>query len=178
MKNLEAKKKLVDKLSDDLKSSADKSKPSALVFDYSRITVNELSDLRKQLKETGSSLVIVKNTLIKRVLQKFNIHTEDEIKGQHALMIPGGNDLISPINILYKFIKKSEKGAIDIGILNGDVISSLRVEQLSKLPTKEQLIAQVLAGFSSPARGLAMVLSGVQSKFVRALSKIRDQKSQ
>lgn len=166
-KNLENKKQLVEDISSQIVNG------TTVVFNYSQIGVNQINDLRGKLTEVGASMKVVKNTLISRVLEKIGAGQAD-LQGQNAIVIPTGEDVIAPIKVLFDFIKENEKGAVIMGVLDGEALEGDKVEALSKLPSKEVLIAQVLGGLTSPIRGFMYASSGVQGNFVRALNAIRE----
>jgi len=177
-KNLEVKKQVVTDLSAELKGTgADGVSPSTAVFNYSELTANDVNSLRTILIGINSNLKVVKNTLIKRTLKDLGVKEDIELEGQNAVLIPNKNDFVSPLKALFKFIKDNEKGAVSVGILNGSLISQDQVEALSKLPSREELLGQVVSGLASPIRGFMYVANGVQGKFVRTLAAIRDQQS-
>lgn len=173
-KNLEVKKQLVEDIAKDLK--ADKESVSTVVFEYTGIGVNEINELRAKLAEHGAKLTVVKNTLIKRILEKTGVEIEEDLQGQSALLIPSTEDIVTPIKEIFEYIKASEKGQVKLGVLEGALISQSQVEALAKLPSREVLIGQVVGGFVSPIRGFVYTLNGVQGNLVRVLSAIKDQK--
>lgn len=174
--NLQAKKQIVESLAGELTSDSDK--VSTVVFDYTGVQVNEINDLREKLAEHGAKLKVVKNTLIKRILEKTGVTIENDLDGQSAILIPSQADIISPLKELFKFIKEFEKGSVKLGVLDGSVIPSEKVESLSKLPSREELLGQVVGGFVSPIRGFMYTLTGVQGNLVRVLSEIQKTKSE
>ena len=82
------------------------------------------------------------------------------------------NDPVEPIKELYNFKKENESIYIKFGILEGKLLAQNDVDVLATLPSKQELLGQVVEGFSSPIRGLVTVLSGVQRSFVYVLSQI------
>lgn len=171
--NLEIKKEVVDTLSQEIESKGD---VNAFVVNYASLTSEDMNALKAEMYKSQSKITVVKNTLIKRILVKLGVKFETELEGQNALLIPG-EDTIAPLKDLFGFIKKNDKGAVVLGVLNKNVIDSAQVEALSKLPTKVVLIAQVLGGFTSPIRGFVYTLNGVQGNFVRTLNAIKEKKS-
>ncbi len=174
-KNKEIKKEVIENVSKSI--TRPNGKASTVVFDYSGITVNEFNDLRNKLIETDSELQVVKNTLIKLALIKSGVDMKDSVEGQNSVLLSNNEDLISPIKKIFEFIKAKEKGVIRFGVLDNTVLTAEKVEALSKLPSREVLIAQVLGLFNSPIRGFAYTLNGVQSKFVYVLEAIKKQKA-
>lgn len=171
-KNLEIKKQLVEDISSEIKDG------TTVVFNYSKIGVNEINALRGELAKTSTKLTVVKNTLISRIIEKIGGTPDKEaLQGQNAIVIPTGNDIVAPIKILFDFIKKNEKGAVVLGILNGQALSGDKVEAFAKLPSRDVLLAQVLGGLNSPIRGFMYASKGVQGNFVRALNAIKEKKA-
>ena len=172
-KNLEIKKDLVASVVDQIKES--NSEKAAYVFEYSQISATEMNNLRRGLEEKGAKAQVVKNTLVQRIFEQSGVQM-DRLQGQNVVIVPG-KDFISPLKDLFKYIKDNSKGSFKIGMLSGKTISSKEIEALSKLPSKEVLIGQLVGVMQAPSRNFAVVLNGVQSNFVRALSAIKDKKS-
>jgi large subunit ribosomal protein L10 len=85
---------------------------------------------------------------------------------------------VAPIKALFDFAKNNEeKPEIHLGLVDGQVTNQKQLEVISKLPSKDQLIAQVVGGLKSPLNGIAGVLNGVQRNFVYALAEIAKQKA-
>ena len=176
-KTLEKKKQVVGDVVEKLKNTGDKPETtSAIIFNYSKIEANEINDLRTKLEQKGASIKIVKNTLIKRVLDTLGSKMEKKLKGQNAILIPSNTDLISPLKELYKFINEKKKGNVVFGILNNDLIPVSKIEQLSNLPSRKELLGQFVGALSSPIRNFAYTLNDTQTKFVKTLQAIKDSK--
>ena len=170
-KNLEIKKQIVEDVVGEMGEST-------VIFNYSSISASEMDELRAKLSETETKLKVVKNTLIKRVLEKAGIKLDQDLEGQNAILISKSPDFITTIKSLFGFMKKNDKGQVTIGVLDGVLISKDQVESLSKLPSRQELIAQVVSGFISPIRSFIYTLNGVSGNFVRVLSAIKDKKSE
>lgn len=173
-KNLNIKKDLVDSVVKQIQGA--NSEKAAYVLEYSQMSATEINNVRRGLEEKGAKAQVVKNTLISRVFDGLGIKVEEKLQGQNLVIIPG-NDFISPLKDIFKFIKDTSKGSFKIGVLSGKVISDKEIESLSKLPSKEVLLGQLVGVMQAPSRNFAVVLNGVQSKFVRALDAIKDKKS-
>ena len=169
-KNLDIKKKLVNSVSSEL---SEKGEINAFVVNYASLSSVDMNNLKAEMYKSGSSLKVIKNTLIRKILEKAGVGIESQIEGQNALLIPGA-DTVSPLKDLFAVIKKLERGSVVFGVLNGRLIDSKQVEDLSNLPSREVLIARMLGGFTSPIRGFAVTLNGVQGNFVRVLNAIKE----
>jgi large subunit ribosomal protein L10 len=160
--------KLVEELQEKL------SKAKSVVFaEYTGLSANKLNSLRKELRETGSEVSIAKNTLIKRVLGKKDL--ADKLSGQICTIF-SYEDAVSPLKKLVEFVKTNELPIVKMGIFDGILTSANQIVELSKLPSRGELIAQIIGSFKSPLTGVVNVLSGPQRKLVYALSAIAEKK--
>lgn len=173
----EDKKQIVAEITEGIKATGEKADTaSTVVFNYSGATVNELNALKAKLYENKANLKIAKNTLISRALSNYKVSLSEPLQGQNAVLFNDSADIVEPLKTLFEFIKESQKGTITLGVLNNKVLNPDQVEELSKLPSQQELIAKVVGGFASPIRGFAYTLNGVQSKFVYVLNAIKDSK--
>ena len=171
-KILEKKKAEVAVLSDALKSA----KVGVLV-DYKGITVEEDTKLRKELREAGNTYKVVKNTLLGRAFESAGISgLEGCLEGTTAIAY-AEEDYVSAAKILSKFEKDVESFSVKGGFIDGSAVDKTQISALSKLPSKEALVAQVVYGFNSPIQGLANVASGTLRSLVLALNAIAEKQS-
>ena len=170
---LKKKEAVVDSIKAKLEASQ-----SVVLIDYRGLTVAEVTELRNQMREAGVEYQVLKNTMIKRAAEKAGIEGLDPILEGPTAVAFGINDPVAPAKILTKFAKDTKKITIKGGVLAGNAIDVAAVENLAKLPSKEELIAKMLGSLNAPITGLVMVLSGVTSKFVRTLEAIRVQKEE
>lgn len=170
---LKKKEAVVDSIKEKLEASQ-----SVVLIDYRGLTVAEVTELRNQMREAGVEYQVLKNTMIKRAAEKAGIEGLDPILEGPTAVAFGINDPVAPAKILTKFAKDTKKITIKGGVLAGNAIDVAAVENLAKLPSKEELIAKMLGSLNAPITGLVMVLSGVTSKFVRTLESIRVQKEE
>ena len=170
---LKKKEAVVDSIKEKLEASQ-----SVVLIDYRGLTVAEVTELRNQMREAGVEYQALKNTMIKRAAEKAGIEGLDPILEGPTAVAFGINDPVAPAKILTKFAKDTKKITIKGGVLAGNAIDVAAVENLAKLPSKEELIAKMLGSLNAPITGLVMVLSGVTSKFVRTLEAIRVQKEE
>lgn len=168
---LAKKTKVVEGLTEKISSAS-----VLLLTDYRGFSVKDLTDLRKKLRPTDSELKIVKNTLLKRALAAAGFAgLDDHLAGSTALLL-GYKDPIGPLKALVSHIKEIEKGTVKAGLMEKVLIDGKGVIEISKLPSKEVLIAKVVGGFKAPLFGLANVLQGPMRKLVYVLSAIQDKK--
>jgi large subunit ribosomal protein L10 len=169
-----------DKNKELLKSLREKvAKAKAITFaDYAGLKAADLTALRSKMREMGAEVSVAKNTLVKLALKEENVQVkeaEKDLEGPTAIIF-AYNDAVAPIKALFDFIKKVELPKIRSAIFDGKYATAAQVETISKLPSREQLIAQVVGGFKSPLNGIVGALNGVQRKFVYSLAAIAEKK--
>ncbi|MFA6988689.1 MAG: 50S ribosomal protein L10 [Candidatus Gastranaerophilaceae bacterium] len=148
----------------------------AVVADYRGLTVAQITDLRRKLQEEKGNLTVVKNTLAKKALEGTNFESLSEfLQGPTAIAF-GYGDEVSPARILSKFAKTNDKVKLRGGSLDGKPLDAKQVDELAKLPSKEELIAKMLGSINSPATGLVGCVQGVMRGLVIAMDGVRKQK--
>ena len=143
----------------ELTAKLEKSVAGVLV-DYKGISVEADTKLRRSLREAGVEYAVVKNSLLRRSSEQANLAALGEgLAGSTALAI-SENDPVAAAKILSQYAADS-KGAFTIksGFVEGGVLDASGVDALAKLPSREELLAQVLRGMSSPLSGMATVLN-------------------
>jgi large subunit ribosomal protein L10 len=150
----------------------------ALVTDYRGLTVKEITDLRRRLQKVGAAFTVAKNTLIK-LATKDNADwsaIESLLAGPTALAI-GYDDAVAPAKVLRDFAKEKRKVTIQVrgGVLQGKALDEKGVKALADLPSREQLLAQLMGSMNAPATNLVSVTAGVARKLVYVLEARRKQ---
>lgn len=149
-----------------------------VVVTYQGLTVEESTALRDKIRSVGGRFRVVKNTMLRRAVTGTDIESLQEYCfGSTAVMIAGAADPITPVKELVKFAKDHEVVTVKGGALDGKVMSEAQVLALSKLPSKEELLAKMLGSINAPASNLARALSGVARNLVYAIKAIHDQKA-
>ncbi|HIT62087.1 MAG TPA: 50S ribosomal protein L10 [Candidatus Caccovivens faecavium] len=165
--NFEAKKQLVE----EIKEKFSKAKTLAFV-DYRGLNVEEDTAMRKAFRENGCEYKVYKNRLMLKALSDLGIEcSANYFEGTTAVAI-GYADEVAPAKILCDTIGKTKKMAIKFGILNGVSVSASDIEALSKLPSKEELIAKLLGTLNNPITGLCRVLQAPTRGLAVALNAI------
>lgn len=148
---------------------------SVVFVAYDKLTVDDAEELRDQLFAQGSRMRVLPKRLLKRVMQGANIDFDPTTQpGQLAVVV--GADAVAPAKTVHQFAKTHSSVKIVAGILSREVLSLPRVIALAELPSREQLVGQLLSVLVGPTRGLVTVLSGAQRGLVTALKAIADAK--
>ena len=169
--NREEKARVIESLVEKLRGS------SAVLVDYQGMDVARSTDLRRRSREVGVEFIVAKNTLTKRAADEAGLEDLSEyLVGPTALAF--SDDPVASAKLMAEFADQVESFALKGGLLEGGrVLNEADVVALSKLPGREQLLAQVVGGISSPLTGLVTVLNNTIQGLVVALGQIAEQKS-
>lgn len=148
-----------------------------LLADYQGLKVSELTQLRQELRKTAAELKVLKNTLANLALKDTEMAPlAQHFVGTNAVILATG-DPVTPAKILVKFAKDFEKAKVKAGFLSGKLMSPLEVEALSRLPSREEMLAKILGSMLAPAQNWVNVLSAMPRRLVTVLAAIRDKKT-
>ena len=150
----------------------------AVLTNYRGLTVAQDTQLRRNLREAGVEYRVVKNTMTRIAAKEAGIEGLDVyLEGPTALAM-SETDPVAPARVISDFVKEHKLKVMEVkaGLLDGKVIDAQGVKALAELPSRDVLIAQVLAGMQTPIVGIVNVLQGSIRKFVYALEAVRKQK--
>ena len=158
-KVLEAKKGLVE----EIKAKLDGAQAGVLV-DYRGITVEEDTALRKAMREAGVDYSVVKNTLLNFAIKGTDIESISAyLEGPSAIAI-SKTDPVAPAKIIGQFIDKHEKLTIKTGFMDGKVVDVAEIVKISKLPSREEMLAKAFGSMKAPISNLARVINQIKEK--------------
>ena len=135
-----------------------------LLVNYSGLTVAQDTQLRKELREAGVHYKVYKNTMMKRAFAgtAFESLTKD-LDGTNAIAI-SKDDATAPARILCKFAKDAKALELKAGVVEGEVYDVNGLTELSKIPSRDELISKLLGSLQSPVTNLARVLNQIAEK--------------
>lgn len=161
-------------------------KASLILFaEYKGMKVSTITQFRNKLYENygeRASFTVTKNTLVRLALE--NAQYEETEWGQAvsdttAVLAVQDNDPVAALKITVDFNKNNKTlPIIKGGYLEGRYFPGERAIELSKLPSRDQLIAMVVGGFAAPITGFVYTLNGVLTKFLYALNAIREKRAE
>lgn len=159
MGQLEEKKQIVADLTEKFKNAQ-----SVVVVDYTGVNAKQTTNLRKSLRENGVDYIVAKNTLLKIAANEAGYsELNDTFTGVTAIAFCD-NDVVTPANIICKFIKDEKVMTIKGGIAEGVVIDTAKVEVLGSLPSKEVLLSKVASCFKAPLQNVCLALEAIRKK--------------
>ncbi len=150
-KILEKKQQIVNEILENIKKSQ-----TIVFFEYRGLSVVELTELRKKLRETDSEFKVYKNTLTKRALETMGIDLNEALTGPKAMAF--GSDAVAPIKVLSDFANKHKSLEMKIGIVEGKITTLEILKELSKIPSREGLLTQLAGGLIGVVRDLSICL--------------------
>jgi large subunit ribosomal protein L10 len=162
-----------------LKEKVAKAKSITFV-DYLGLNVNDINEFRQQMTDQEAEPVIAKNTLMRLALKEEGFESaaiDEQLKGPTAAIF-SYKDPVAYLKPLYEFAKKMELPKIKFALIEGAYTDADKVETIGQLPTREQLLTQIVVGLNAPLSGFVNVIGGSQRKFVTVLSKIAEDKKE
>ncbi len=168
----EDKKTVVEELSKAFSTST-----LVLLTDYRGLSVSEMQDVRKKLRDVNARFKVAKNTLLRLALKKAEI--DKAIPESIALPTAAAYTSDDPIRVMKVIVdleKRMEKPKVKFGILEGEFIDADKVKEYAKLPPKEVILAQLVGSVSAPLYGLIQVLAGILRKPIYVLNAIKENK--
>lgn len=159
-KILEGKKAKVEAVSEIIKNSV-----AGVIVDYKGITVEEDTRLRKELREAGVHYFVEKNSVLRFAVKNAGLDgLTDVLAGTTAIAVSNA-DQTAPARILGKFAEASEnKFNLKAGYIEGEIYDEKGVIALSKIPSKDVLLSQLVGSLQGPMQGLAAILKAVADK--------------
>lgn len=140
------------------------------------VTVGDMNELRKSVRETGSEIKVVKNTLVCRALDNLDMgDLNKHLTGSVAVTF-GYDDPVSPVKALIDFAGKCKKFQFKAGMLGGSLVNTNQLIALSKLPGRQELLSMLASVMQAPIRKVVNVLQAPIRKFVSTLDAVREKK--
>lgn len=139
----------------------------AVTTSYTNISVNEMTELRRRVRAAGLEFLVVKNTLMSRAADAAQIPQIKEVMQGPTAVAFGFDEPVDVARILQDYIRTTRSALTIQGAVmgRGQVLNTREVERLSTLPTRPQLIAQLLGQMQAPIYGLLRVLNGPLTNF-------------
>lgn len=129
---------------------------SVVMFDYRGLSVAEVTELRRKLRENGADYKVYKNTLTKRALDELNINMDEYLAGPSAITF--GTDELSIVKILDDFAKDHNVLELKAGIVEGKVAGLEDLKRYAAIPSRDVLLTMLAAGLMGTVRDLSICL--------------------
>lgn len=169
----ETKVKAIGELKDSLSVAQD-----FIFTDYRGLTVEQITNLRKQLRSKDVEYTVVKNNFAKIAFEQLGTpDVSGYLVGPTAVAITP-KDTNEVAKIFYDFLKEVPALKVKGALVSGSVYDAVQTEAFSKLPGKLELISMLMSVMNAPARNLAAALNDIPSRLVRTVKAIADKKAE
>lgn len=147
-----------------------------IFFDYRGATVAQLTDLRRELVKTSSSMKICKNSLVDIALRDLGREVKDEMFINPTAVVFAKEDVPSAAKVISDASKKSDKIKIKGGYMGEDLLEPSQVQVVANIPPKEILLSHLVTALESPISSLANSLHSVISELAYVLDSVEEEK--
>lgn len=159
MAKVELKKPIVEEISASIKDAQ-----SVVLVDYRGLTVEQDTNLRKQLREAGVTYKVYKNTMMNFAFKGTDFESlASYLEGPSAIAI-STTDATAPARVLCKFAKEASKLEIKGGVVEGTVYDAAGIAEIAKVPSREELLSRLLGSMQSPVANFARVMNQLAEK--------------
>ena len=149
---------------------------SVVLADYHGVEANDLTDLRRQARDGGVYLRVVRNTLAKRAVEGTEFECVGEVLTGPTILAFSLEDPGAAARLLKDFAKEQQEFEIKALAVGGELLGADQIDRLAKLPTRDQALAMLAGVIQAPITKLVRTFNEVPSKITRAVAAVRDQK--
>ena len=161
-----ASEKILNQKKEEVSALAAKMKEAKLVLltDYRGINVEDVTNLRTELRNAKAEYKVIKNNITRRALAECGIEgLEEQLTGPTAVIM-SNEDYLEPAKAIYKFSKDNDFYKIKGGVIEGKVMTAEEIITLAKLPSKETLLSMLAGALLGNISKLAVALGEVQKQ--------------
>jgi len=166
------KKSMIEEL-----ATVAKTAQSLVVVDYSGLTAEEVTLLRKQARAADVYLKVMKNTLVKRALQESAFNCAVPAMAGPALLAFSMRETGKAAKLIDNFIRVANKLEVKTIVVGGELLNAKSLQKVAALPTYQEAIAELLGVLQAPLGNFARVLAEPQVKIARILDAVSKQQS-
>ena len=164
-KAIDIKQGVVSEIADKMKRSQ-----SVVVVDYKGVTVEQATALRNKFREAGIDYKVYKNTLVRRAaaeIGQFEKFDDENLVGTNAIAF-SYDDAVAPAKIIADFAKTAPKVEFKMGYVEGEYYDAAGLDALSKIPSREELIAKLLGSLKAPVSNFVYLVDALAKKDAEA----------
>jgi large subunit ribosomal protein L10 len=149
---------------------------SVVLADYHGVDANDMNGLRKDAREGGVYLRVVRNTLAKRAVEGTEFECVQTVLTGPTILAFSLEDPGAAARLLKDFAKEKQAFEIKALAVGGELLGADQIDRLAKLPTRDQALAMLAGVIQAPITKLVRTFNEVPSKITRAVAAVRDQK--
>lgn len=159
MAKVELKQPVVEEISASIKDAQ-----SVVLVDYRGLTVEQDTNLRKQLREAGITYKVYKNTMMNFAFKGTDCESlAPYLEGPSAMAV-STTDATAPARVLCKFAKDAPKLEVKGGVVEGIAYDAAGIENIAKIPSREELLSRLLGSMQSPVANFARIINQIAEK--------------
>lgn len=151
---------------------------SAVLADYRGVTATDMTILRKQARENGVYLRVVRNTLTKLAVGGTDFECIKEALVGPTILAFSMEDPGAAARLLKDFAKENKEFEIKALAVGGELLGAEQIDRLAKLPTRDQALGMLASVIQAPITKLVRTFNEVPSKVTRVVAAVRDQKKE
>lgn len=159
MAKIEIKQPIVEEISAGIKDAQ-----SVVLVDYRGLTVEEDTELRKQLREAGVTYKVYKNTMMNFAFKGTDFEGLAPYLNGPSAMAYSTSDATAPARVIAEFAKKAKALEIKAGVVEGNVYDAKGMEAIANIPSRDVLISRLLGSMQSPMANFARVINQIAEK--------------
>ena len=153
VKAIERKKLEVEALVERMKEAN-----SFVIVDYSGLTVEQVTSLRRELRANGCDMAVIKNNITRRAAHELGFTELDEaLVGPNAVAFSHA-DSVSAAKVVYDFAQSNKALELKVGVVDGEYMNSDNIKVIATIPTRETLLTMIAAGILQPIKEVAIAL--------------------
>ena len=150
--------------------------PHVFLVDYKGVTVTQVSELRQKIREVGGQYEVVKNRLVLRAIEGEALaELKERFEGPIAVAF-GGDDAVGLAKAVTEFAKDVPAIEVKGGLLEGQPIAAEEVQEIARMPSREELLTKLVFLLQSPISSFVKTLAAIPRDFVLVLEQVRQQK--
>jgi len=151
--------------------------PVLYLTDFSGLDVKSMTLLRRRLRDSGAEYLVVKNRLVKLAVSDLDMPDISEALLGPTGVVLGYEGVVEPAKVVSDFAKEhDDKPVFKLGILDKKIVSAVEIQRLAKLPSREQLLAELAGALEAPMAALVGALEGKVQEMAGLLDALREQK--
>ena len=159
MAKIEIKQPIVEEISAGIKDAQ-----SVVLVDYRGLTVEQDTELRKQLREAGVVYKVYKNTMMNFAFKGTDFEGLAPYLNGPSAMAYSTEDATAPARVIAEFAKKAKALEIKAGVVEGNVYDAKGMEAIASIPSRDVLISRLLGSMQSPMANFARVINQIAEK--------------
>ena len=159
MAKVELKQPVVQEISERIQGAQ-----SIVLVDHRGLTVEQDTQLRRELREAGVSYKVYKNTMMNFAFKGTEFEGLSQYLEGPSAMAVSTTDATAPARILAKFAKAADKLEIKAGVVEGTVYDAAGIAVIANIPSREELISKLLGSLQSPITNFARVMNQLAEK--------------